>query len=268
MPQLGLPILSTLALGGGLVLFRRSFRDLRLRQLIQNTPTARIRSMAMGLVEINGAVEAHSSVAAPFSGRPCVYWEVDIAIQGRQRSWSTVHRNASGQPFYVRDETGLALVFPRGARCTVRHGTEEQCMGIALPDCYAQYMKDQGIGRRHLWRLTMMRFRERVLEEGQRVYVLGSAVPRPRVSTISEGEAIEATGTDGMRARRIQALHQETDAVIRQGENEPAFIISQNSEREVAMDLGLHATGKLIAGPAIALLGLAGWLEVISHGWK
>ena len=49
-----LPFWAALALGAGPVLFWRGFRDLRTQRLIQNTPTARIRSMPMGLVEING----------------------------------------------------------------------------------------------------------------------------------------------------------------------------------------------------------------------
>ena len=36
----------------GSVLFWRGFRDLALKRLLDNTPTARVRSMAMGLVEV------------------------------------------------------------------------------------------------------------------------------------------------------------------------------------------------------------------------
>jgi hypothetical protein len=77
-----LPILATAALGTGVYFFARSFRDFRLRRLIENTPTARIRSMAMGLAEINGVTETNRPIIAPFSGRSCAYWEVDIATRG------------------------------------------------------------------------------------------------------------------------------------------------------------------------------------------
>ena len=265
MFKLDIPVFSAVSLCAGPVLFLRSFRDLRTRRLIQNTPTARIRSMAMGLVEIKGVIEAHSVLSAPFSGYRCAFWEVDIAIPSHRRGgWSIVHRNASGHPFYLRDETGLALVYPQGAACKVRFGSHEECTGAAVPECYRRYMTEQGIALRHLWRLSPMRFRERILEEGQGVYVLGSAEPRAQAHVISESEALEATGTEAYAMRRLSALHDETVAVIRRGRNEPTFIISQEPERELAMEMGLQALGKLVAGPALTLLGLGYWLHELS----
>src|SRR6185503_21272993 len=108
------PILAGISLGVGPYLFARSFRDFRVQRLIQNTPTARIRSMAMGLVEVTGTVVGRSTVRAPFSGVACAYWQVDIATGGRGKQWRIVHRNASGSPFYLEDETGMALLYPSG----------------------------------------------------------------------------------------------------------------------------------------------------------
>src|SRR5690349_12440553 len=130
-------VYATLAATAGPVLFLRGFRDLRLRRLIRNTPPARIRSLPMGLVEVAGTAEARSTVIAPFSGRACVFWEVDISTTTRRNPWTVVHRNASGHPFYVRDETGLALVYPQGATCKLQRGVEEECSGLSLPECYA-----------------------------------------------------------------------------------------------------------------------------------
>jgi len=260
------PLFSAVALGAGLTLFARSFRDLRLRQLIQNTPTARIRSMPMGLVEISGEAEAGSLVEAPFSRRPCVYWEVDISTGNpKRRSWHVVHRNASGRPFFVRDETGVAMVYPQGAHCRVRRGTEEQFIGIGVPECYAHYMAEQQLGMRHLWRLAALRFRERTLEEGARVYVIGTAMPRPQVAAISDDEVLQATGTEGVRAQRVTSLQKEMSAVIRQGDNERAFLITQESERDLLLMLGVGAIGKLVLGPVLALLGIGGLLLTVSQ---
>ena len=55
-------------------------------------------------------------------------------------------------------------------------------------------------------------------------------------------------------------------AVIRRGENERTYIISQQSERELTMQLGLRATAELIGGPALTLFGLAYWLHALSTG--
>lgn len=264
LPQI--PILATMALVAGPVFFWRSFRDLRTRRLIQNTPTAHIRSMAMGLVEVNGQVVTRSAQRAPFSNRACAYWEVDISTRTRRNGWSVVHRNASGHPFFLRDETGVALVYPKDARCTIRYGVEEECLGISLPDCYADYFREQQVGMSALWRMGSLRFRERVLEEDERVYVLGSAMPRSHAVDVSSADSLQATGTDDLRGQRVQSLMEEATATIRRGENEPTFIISQQSERDLTAQLGLRAMGELVAGPALTLLGLGYWLAVIQAG--
>jgi hypothetical protein len=259
-----LPFWALLALGTGPVLFWRSFRDLRMQRLIQNTPTSRIRSMPMGLVEINGEASPRSELTAPFSGRPCAYWQVDIATRSRRNAWTVVHRNASGNPFYLRDETGVALIYPQGATARLTFQVQEECLGISLPDVYAQYLKEKHPAGSVMWRMGSLRFRERLLEAGQRVYVLGTALPRPQSVTISMDDELEATGTDDRRAHRLQTLDREAQAVVRRGESEPTFIISQQSERELTMQLGLQATAELIGGPALTLFGLAYWLHALS----
>ena len=262
-----LPFWASLALGTGPVLFWRSFRDLRMQRLIQNTPTARIRSMPMGLVEVNGEASPRSELTAPFSGRPCAYWQVDIATRSRRNAWHVVHRNASGSPFFLRDETGVALVYPQGATVRLNFQVEEECLGLSLPDLYAQYLQEQRPAGAVLWRLGSLRFRERLLEAGQRAYVLGTATPRAQSVVISMDEdELEATGTDAWRARRLQSLDHEAHAVIRRGENEPTYIISQQSERDLTLNLGLRAMGELAGGPALTLLGLGYWLYQLGAG--
>jgi hypothetical protein len=248
-----------MALIGGPILFFQGFRDLRRKRLMENTPTARIRSMAMGLAEINGRIIARSGVTAPFSGQPCAYWQVDISTPAPRNSWDIVHRATSGNTFFLRDETGLALVYPHDAECKINFGISEVCGGMSLPPCYADYLKTLG-PEHHLWRAGNLRFRERTLEEGQRIYVLGTAQPRSQVLTISEGEELAATGTEGASVRRMQALDHEVAAVIRRGEHEKTFIISQQSEQQMVADLSGKVFLKIIGGPILTVLGLGFWL--------
>jgi len=271
------PFLVFAAMGAlaGPALLARGFRDLRLKRLIQNTPTSRIRSMAMGLVEVNGAISCRSMVAAPFSGRPCACWNVDISVQGRKNTWSVVHRATSGHPFFLSDETGVALVFPFGADCRVHFGVEEVCAGIALPECYSSYLSTLGGVRQYLWRTGTLRFRERILEEGARVYVMGTAVAPATALTVSVGGTTEAegeeqelaaTGTDEWRARRVRRGDRQVAAVIRRGDSEKTFVISQDSERDLTTGLGLMAFARLVGGPLIGLLGLGYWLHEFTAG--
>ncbi len=260
------PFYATVALGAGPWVFARAFRTVRTRRLIENTPTSHIRSMAMGLAEIRGEVVTRSAHEAPFSGRSCAYWEVEIATASSRNGWTTVHRASSGNPFFVKDATGVALVYPQGAQCKVRNQVEETCSGIGLPECYAQYLDTHRLAFRHVWRLSRLRFRERILEDGQQIFVLGTATPPAQVVDVSLGADLEATGTDGA-SRPARSAPGEPASVVRRGDRERVFIISQESERDLVFDLGLSAWGQMIAGPTLTMAGLGYWLYVLSqHG--
>jgi hypothetical protein len=256
-----LSLLSAAALGGGVWVFWQGMRALRIVRLIENTPTARIRSIAMGLVEVCGRPQARSSMVAPFSGHPCSYWEVDISVRGRGKSWTVVHRNASGHPFYVEDETGSALVYPQGAVCRIRYGTEEECFGLQPPSPYAEYLHEHGSIMTAAARLSMMRFRERTIEDGMELYVLGTAQPRGQAFAVSEG-----TGTDGddFGASQRRRLDHDHVAVIRKGENDGTFIISQEGERDLTTGMRIKAAAMILGGPPLALAGLGYWLLVLA----
>jgi hypothetical protein len=264
MTNLETSLCATAALVAGPWLFHRGFRTVRTRRLIANTPTARIRSMAMGLAEINGTVEPRSTLTAPFSGKPCAYWEVDISSRGR-RGWAVVHRNHSGNPFFLRDQTGVALIYPHGSECKISFGSEEHCQGLMLPSCYGDYMNTHASLVGQLARVGTLRFRERMLEAGARVYVLGTAMPRAQERVIGDGAQLQATGTDDA-AGRLQTLDHEVAAVLRRGENESTFIISQESEKGLMLDLGARAFLEVAGGPALTLFGLFYWLVAMSSG--
>jgi E3 ubiquitin ligase len=265
MTNLETTIWATAGLATGPWLYYRGFRTLRTRRLIADTPTARIRSMAMGLVEINGTVEPRSTLYAPFSGKPCAYWEVDVAIQTR-RSWRIVHRNQSGNPFYLTDDTGVALIYPHGAQCRINFGTDESCPGLMLPSFYREYLDAHTSAFGRLARIGHLRFRERVLETGQRVYVLGTAMPRSQALVVAAGEELQATGTDGPIATRRTTLDRDVVAVVRRGENEPTFIVSQESEKGLMLSLGARALFQLVGGPVLTVGGLGYWLMALSSG--
>ena len=269
--DLGWSCISLASLVAGPVLFVRGFRALRVRQLVAETPLTRVRSLAMGFVELQGAVEPRSRVAAPFSGRPCAYWEVEVQVQrSRSRegppSWATVHRARSGHPFYLRDDTGAVLVYPQGMECRTNFAVEEQTWGGGVPEPYASWMADEKLGMRHLWVLGPMRFRERTLEPGQAVFLLGRAFPRAQALAVTQDETpLAATGTDGGAAAGRLA-EPPIAGVVRRGERDPIFMISQESQKQVAFEYGLKAFVSVFGGPAMTLFGLWGVMELIrSH---
>lgn len=266
------PAVSLAALGLGTWSFVTGFRSLRLQRIIQTTPTARARSLAMGLVELQGRVLGRSRVTAPFTGRSCAWWEVELQTVHRSRrgfsTWSTVHREQSGNPFYLEDETGRVLVYPQGAELRTGHVVQEETGGFGVPEPYAGFMEKHDLKLRHLWSLGPMRFRERTLEDGAVVYVLGRACPRPQAVAVSmdDEHALEATGTDAIGAAHVRRHDVDCSAVIRRGPNDPAFLISAQSEKTMTLEYGLRGFAGLIGGPLFALFGLWCLTELARSG--
>lgn len=266
------PAASLAAVGFGTWSFVTGFRSLRLQRIIQTTPTARARSLAMGLVELQGRVLGRSRVTAPFTGRACAWWEVELQTLRRSRRgmnrWSTVHREQSGNPFYLEDETGSVLVYPQGADLRAGHLIQEETPGLGVPEPYASFMDQRDLKLRHLWGLGPMRFRERTLEDGVAVYVLGRAYPRPQAVSVSMDDeyVLQATGTDAIGAAHVRSHDRDCSAVIRRGPKDPAFLISSQSEKTMTLEYGLRAFAGLVGGPLLALFGLWCLIELSRSG--
>lgn len=265
------PLGSLAAIGSGTLAFVHGFHALRVRRLIRDTPTTRLRSLAMGMVELAGKVQARSRVTAPFSGRVCAWWEVELQTpRGSNRGvrdWHTVHRERSGSPFYLSDETGTALVYPQDADLRAGDVITEETHGFGVPEPYAGYMASRDLGLRHVWSVGAMRFRERVLEEGRIVYVLGHAHPKPHAVQVSmDDEVLEATGTEGIGAAHVRRHDGECAAVVRRDRHDVAFLISDRSEKTMAVEFGLRAIGGLVGGPLLTLFGVWCLIELARSG--
>lgn len=94
------PVFMAAALGiaVGFRALRRSLWLLRVRRNVENLPTARTRSAAMGLVELKGVA------------RPLDDADVDKPIIFGSGYADTKHNQVA--PFYLEDETGRVLVRP------------------------------------------------------------------------------------------------------------------------------------------------------------
>ncbi len=121
----------------GLVLFYRGFQMLRYKRLVLDTPESKIRSAAMGLVEIEGTAKGPQTIPAGITGDPCFYYRA-IAWQlrgsGRSSQWQKVADEGLYLPFFIEDRTGRMLVHPEGADLDVHCNFKDQ-IGDTLISC-------------------------------------------------------------------------------------------------------------------------------------
>lgn len=109
----------------GLLLFFKGFRSYRGYRLLADMPKMPARSVAMGLVEVEGIAKPDQVITSPVSRTPCVYYKVEIEAReeekGGHTSFSRVGSDTRGEKFYLEDETGKVLVDPEGADLDLNH---------------------------------------------------------------------------------------------------------------------------------------------------
>jgi hypothetical protein len=115
--------------GAGLFWFFKGFRVYREYRVLADTPEIPIRSMAMGLVEIHGKAKGHETVLSPVTKTPCFFYKVDIERWVRDKNgghWSHAATDAEGVRFYLEDATGKVLVDAHGAECDLIQTTKRE----------------------------------------------------------------------------------------------------------------------------------------------
>lgn len=145
-------------------------------RLIDDLPTARIRSAAQGYTELHGSAHMLEgfTTASPLSGRSCVWFRFKIERSSRdsrgRRSWRAIHTGSSDTPFVISDDTGRCLIDPRGAEVTssrkrIWYGSTEWPNPAARPHRDTLWYRVSIGANRY-------RYTEELLEEGN-LYALG-----------------------------------------------------------------------------------------------
>lgn len=118
-----------LGLCAGIGLFVYGFRLLQRRRLILDTPFSKIRSAAMGMVEISGLAVGPYTMVAPITGRECFYFRTLVyewKQRGKSKQWVKVAGECLHVPFFVDDNTGRMLIDPRGADLDLHRDFEQE----------------------------------------------------------------------------------------------------------------------------------------------
>ena len=171
---------------GGLVSFYNSLKNLKKKRLFENIPTSKMRSIAMGLVELKGKIKiANETLTDPFDEKDCVYWKVKIeeyVKRGKRRTWVTRHQLTKSVKFLLSDDTGTVLINSQKADMTnIKRDSEIQTATLfseELPDHIKKYCDRYKVKYKGWFGFKKkLRCRATYLEPGDQLYVLGSARP-------------------------------------------------------------------------------------------
>lgn len=253
--------------------FFRGFRHLRNKRLVENIPTSKCRSVAMGLCELSGRAVGTATIPSFIGQIPSFVTKIEIERyqkSGKSSRWVTVHREQLGIPFYIEDDTGRVKVDPTGAELDIRPDIERfQARGDGLlsalnatfnvdlgkifgkrdlpahtprlpaadlPTSFRRFCNSRGVGFR-----GPMRFTEWNLSPGDPVYVLGTA------------------------AEHRSADEPEVRVIIRHSPHHRWYFLAEASEKEVLSRLSRNAALFVWGGAALAVAS-AGWV-VYRLGW-
>lgn len=235
----------------GIVLFIGGFIILRKKRLIENIPTSKIRSLAMGLVEIVGQVVPvkNKILKSPFSERDCVYYRYTIQEyrrSGKNSHWVTIKKGERKELFYLKDDTGMVLVDPAGASIEVARDNElHSGMGEDPPESVVRFLAANNIAFEGLLGLNKtMRYSESYIAPDDNLYIMGTADENPYAD-------------DPM------AVQGAEDAMIRKGTQEKMYYISDKQERDILRGLSLKISVCIGIGSLCLIIGILGVIEML-----
>ena len=169
--------------GCAALMFWGGFHFLKLKRLVENTPTSKIRSVAMGMVEIKGQAIRQYALVSPISSTPCTWYRLTRFRRDGTRGWVVSSVVSSGSAtFLLEDETGRVCIDPQGA--TIRARTREEGYEGQRSLSFSSSLTNNNA--REKWV-------EEIITEGTLLYVLGFA-------------AVKKEQRESLRNRKVEAL--------------------------------------------------------------
>ncbi len=150
----------------------------QLLRLIEETPTSPIGKVTGGLTEIKGdIVSIDEPIISPLTKKPCVYLRLvieELRSSGKNSRWVTIKSKLLTRRFHLDDGTGQAVIELEKAQIDFEVDNHRSCgmLNNAPPD-FEDLLKRFGLSSQGLMFNNNYRCSETILEEGDRLYVLG-----------------------------------------------------------------------------------------------
>jgi hypothetical protein len=220
-----------LCLGGlcvviGLGLLYAGIQKYLLVQKITDTPTSKVRSAAVGMVELSGKAVCKEPQFSPLSNVKCIYWKMNAEWfqPGRNGGWRMISSDSSHKDFDIEDDTGKMLVDPTGA--TIEIPVDFSSMG---------YLRDRGflgiVSQRQL-DPKVLAYLESNPDAKARVYRFSGYELKFTEWYIAEGDPLFVLGTADLQEGVSSSVGSE-NLIVRQGKYDKVFYISDTGERKV-----------------------------------
>jgi hypothetical protein len=220
------PMIGFILILTGVILFLVALYVQKKKRLITDTPTSKIRSLAMGLVELFGQVIPFQNrvFKSPFTNTDCVYYKYtieELQSSGKNSHWVTIKKDEQKTLFYLKDETGMVLVDPASAQIEAKKGFEFQS-GFRKdpPGQVLQFLSAHNLSYEGFLGINKtMRYRETIIVPNDTLYIMGTAGENPYKK---EGQ-----------------VDQVDSIMIQKGTVEKHYYISDKSEKQIVKQLTL-----------------------------
>jgi hypothetical protein len=190
----------------GIGLFVYGFRLLQRRRLILDTPFSKIRSAAMGMVEVSGQAVGPYTMVAPITARPCYYYRTQVwewKQSGKNKQWVKVAGESMHVPFFVDDNTGRMLIDPRGADLDLHRDFEQEfCDSFFTTKEPAPANVHTFLGRHGVATSNKIKVEECCIKPKNSLFILGTLGENPGLEVgpqpIQNAEPTNSFSSDGL----------------------------------------------------------------------
>ncbi len=198
---------------GALVAFYYAFRQWHRARIIEDAPTAKIRSAPQGYVELEGVgrMMAGEPIISPLTAKNCLWFRYKVERKEtvhikdtRTTRWRVVEQGVSDALFLLEDETGQCVIDPDGAEVTpldtlVWYGDTPRPMDVPL------------LGRGRIGFGASYRYTETFIMAGQPLYVLGQFQTIRAVDGYSSAEIARDLIRSWKSDQRLLLAHFDTN---------------------------------------------------------
>ncbi len=194
LPSTELAVFMSIGIAGGLYMFVRGFRMLARKRLLLNTPTSKIRSASLGLVEVSGLAVGPYTLPAPITGSPCFLYRTTAwqKIDNQKNEWKKVAEETLHVPFFLDDTTGQLLIEPNLAELDLHRDFREEFSSSffstidAVPAAVTSFLARHGVQPSN-----KIRIEESSIQPKHPLFIVGTLAENPGIEVRPFATAVD-----------------------------------------------------------------------------